>query len=313
MVLSLLLVSCAPGVTEDKEVTPAVEEEGEVTPAAEEERAPAVEEKGAPTVEKTEFIEPDPSVSSGSPSVVYVYHKGFTLGGDVHVTVTNRGGPGIVEIIYEITPWPSYKADKQTKSRFVYLDAGEQRKVSTFIPLPTGAKEISVDVTAYSPDQAAVDSLIQDLYHGDLEVRKNATITLGNFHIKRAVEPLTGILEDDESNAVRSEAARSLGKIGDETAIEQLISALEDSEESVRKAAVEALGNIGDKRAVEPLIRILKDDDIPANNSTRTEAARALGKIGDERAIEPLEACLKDKSWFVRDAANSALQEIREK
>ena len=102
--------------------------------------------------EKTEFAEPVPHLSSGTPSVRYVYHQGFMIGADVDVIVTNRGGPGYIAIIYEIIPWPSHTSSKETKRISVYLDANEERKESTFIPLPTGAQSLSINVTA-SPVQ----------------------------------------------------------------------------------------------------------------------------------------------------------------
>ena len=78
-------------------------------------------------------------------------------------------------------------------------------------------------------------------------------------------------------------AARVLGEIGDERAVEPLIEALSYDEGGwhdyeVHVAAAEALGNIGDKRAVEPLIKVLSD----AGWKVREVAAEALKKLGHE-------------------------------
>lgn len=247
---------------------------------------------------------PDPHVRSGTPFIVYEYYKGALLGYWVYVKVTNRGGAGVIQIRWEATSWPRDKVKITT--RLVYFNASEEKKISNFIPLPTGEKEMDIDVTAYSPTQVTIDSLIQDLNHQDLEVRKNATIVLVNFRIKQAIEPLIKILEDDESDVMRKEAATALGKIGDERAIEPLIQALKDENSSIREAAAWALGAIGDAKAVEPLINALEDEV----RDVRIAAIGALGKIGDERAIEPLKEALRDKSWFVRNAAEEALEMI---
>jgi len=48
--------------------------------------------------------------------------------------------------------------------------------------------------------------------------------------------------------------------LGDVSAIEPLVKALQDEDEDVRKCAVIALEKIGDKRAVVPLVKALQDD-----------------------------------------------------
>ncbi len=62
---------------------------------------------------------------------------------------------------------------------------------------------------------------------------------------------LSGSLE------VRRAAAKALGKLKAQEAVEALIQALQsDPDTNVRRAAAEALGQIGDKQAVEPLISL---------------------------------------------------------
>jgi HEAT repeat protein len=99
-------------------------------------------------------------------------------------------------------------------------------------------------------------------------------------------DDLDKLIEDleDEDEEVREAAAKALGKIGGERAVEPLIKALEDGEWEVRLATAEALIAIDDTRAVEPLITVLEDED----GDVRSAAADALGQIGDTRAVEPL-------------------------
>lgn len=53
-------------------------------------------------------------------------------------------------------------------------------------------------------------------------------------------------------------------------------------------AAAEALGEVGDETAVEPLVRALQLPDV----HLRVLVAHALGRIGDKAAVEPLIAAL---------------------
>jgi HEAT repeat protein len=105
---------------------------------------------------------------------------------------------------------------------------------------------------------------------------------------------------------VRQGAAKALGEIGDERAVEPLMKALR-RDSYVRWSAVVALGKIG-KSAVEPLIGVLSDD----NWRVREYAVRALGEIGDERAVEPLIKALGDweDGGVPHDAAKEALKKL---
>jgi HEAT repeat protein len=99
-----------------------------------------------------------------------------------------------------------------------------------------------------------------------------------------------------------------------------LIEKLGDDDWNVYLSAAKALGEIGDERAVEPLIGVLSDDDSGAsrfaacsqNNHRRVRytTAEALGKIGDARAVEPLIGVLSDNEQEVRKCAAEALDKI---
>lgn len=112
--------------------------------------------------------------------------------------------------------------------------------------------------------------------------------------------------EDWVSN-VRSCAARALGEIGDQKAVESLIRAIEDDDAQVRLNAAFALGEIGDIRGIEYLINTLDDEE----DDIRINTAQALGKMGDSRVIEPL---LKEFTSATdhdfRKAAKEALENL---
>jgi hypothetical protein len=62
---------------------------------------------------------------------------------------------------------------------------------------------------------------------------------------------------DSEEPTTRAAAARSLGREGGD-AVEALVAALNDEEPVVRRAAARSLGEVGDERAVQPLLTALR-------------------------------------------------------
>lgn len=87
--------------------------------------------------------------------------------------------------------------------------------------------------------------------------------------------------------------------------IEGLIKALRSPWFSSK--AARALGEIGDESAIDPLISALDC----RSAETREAVADALGKIGDERAVEKLNAALADRYVNVREHAKSSIEKIR--
>lgn len=164
---------------------------------------------------------------------------------------------------------------------------------------------------------AAIPALLKALQHADWLVRLHAVESLGKAKSKPAVEPLLSVLFNDRDLAVREDAVRALGEIGDPRAVEHLFTAMR--EPGLRTLAVEALGRIGDSRAVPVLIGVLTatrppevtrtvagcGDQWSEELITQGAAVRALGAIGDDRAIPSLAAALK--STFTRAEAASAL------
>jgi len=101
-------------------------------------------------------------------------------------------------------------------------------------------------------------------------------------------------------------AAKALGDIGDQRAVDPLIQALQDEDSYIREAAAEALGDIGDTRAIDPLIEFLKDDD----SGVRTEAAISLVKLGRTEYFDLIIQALQDYDSLVRLRAASELGDI---
>ncbi len=159
-----------------------------------------------------------------------------------------------------------------------------------------------------------IKGLIQALKHKDFLIRKDAARSLAKIGDESAVVPLIDALkyeswEDDYTVllAVRESAADALGKIGDKRAVKPLIQSLyEDPDDEVRWIAATSLGKIGDNSAVEPLIKSLSDESW----GVRRNASSALGEIGDKKAFDPLIKALNDNDWHVRKYAAIALGKL---
>jgi HEAT repeat protein len=139
-----------------------------------------------------------------------------------------------------------------------------------------------------------------------LDVPKRFKVELlGLTKSNEVVNELLKALEDSDDD-VRWEAAFALGNIGSETAIAGLLKALEDSDYDVRRYAAEALGKIGSETAIPRLLKALEDSDY----DVRRYAAEALANICSETAIAGLLKALEDSDDDVRRYAAFALGNI---
>lgn len=185
-------------------------------------------------------------------------------------------------------------------------------------------------------DPLALDSLIAALGNGDFEVRMRVASSLGKMG-EVALEPLLATLSDTNKDwAVRGDAAKALGELGDERAVGLLLNAFEDENVYIRRMVAEALGKLGDISVLEPLIIALEDEDWLIREAVakalqrlgeaaiepltkrlmdkrwviRGESAKILGGLGDDRVLEPLLVALKDENSYVRSAAALGLGKL---
>ncbi len=107
----------------------------------------------------------------------------------------------------------------------------------------------------------AVDVLLYALKSESPEARRLAAATLGEIRDKRAVEPLTQVLQVDDEYAVRTAAATALGLLKDSRAVWTLVGTLKMRDETtperqaeldkLRQATTMALHKIGDPLAAK--------------------------------------------------------------
>jgi HEAT repeat protein len=162
--------------------------------------------------------------------------------------------------------------------------------------------------------------LLEALEHHEWLVRLHAVEALGKMRAAGAVDPLLRVMYNDRDTAVRTDAARALGEIGDPRAVDFLLMALSDMD--LRIVVVEALGKIGDRRAVPALVAVINGSSRPAESRTISgcgdrwdeemsvmiAAVRALAQIRDETTIPILIAALQ--STVTRAEAASALVKL---
>lgn len=188
--------------------------------------------------------------------------------------------------------------------------------------------------------------LIRQLADEDPHVRRDAARALGEAEAKEAVAALCALLvrpaeEVDESHpehTARAAAAVALGRIGDPSAtdtliqaiddpfnagtaastalgrlvpppVEKLVAATRDASPWRRARAVVALGECGDAGAFPAMVALLDDPEV----SVRRAAAAAFGKLRDPRAVAPLVSLLQrsDEATFVRSYAAVSLGSIK--
>jgi HEAT repeat protein len=122
---------------------------------------------------------------------------------------------------------------------------------------------------------------------------------------KEAEFGLINALFDKESSEIRENAARALGQIGVQNAVEPLLQALTtEPDQYARREMCWSLGELNDAKAVPVLIQALTDK----NNEVKRNAAEALGKIKKGNSIISLLNATKDKNVDVQGKAIWALK-----
>ncbi|MCK5526973.1 MAG: HEAT repeat domain-containing protein [Candidatus Latescibacteria bacterium] len=146
------------------------------------------------------------------------------------------------------------------------------------------------------------DDLLDALKDKKRAVRREAARALGDIGDTKAVEFLATVLKEDEDGFVRLWAATSLSKMNDGRGISYLFEALGSNDTISRIKAIGALAEVGD--AVEgELIEALRNE----NPLIRGGAAQILGAGGMKKAAPALIAALTDREPEVRWNAAIAL------
>lgn len=126
---------------------------------------------------------------------------------------------------------------------------------------------------------------------------------LGKIGDDRALDTLHEYIEGESDPGLQKVTLKAIGEIGSSDSTQQVADRLVADNEAVRSNAARALGLIGDTRAISPLADVLADDK---SNPVRASAAWALNQIGTERALDAAREHADDRSFLVQSEAEKA-------
>ncbi len=139
-------------------------------------------------------------------------------------------------------------------------------------------------------DKPKMMHLYQLLYDGNVMERIRACHELENFFSEDVITALVRVIETDKFWGVQLEAAKALGKIGTERALEELLSMVHHKDHRVRRGIAQGLRGFArlaekdSERAIDALIQLLENDQ---TYYARAYAAESLGFFkGSEKAFE---------------------------
>jgi HEAT repeat protein len=170
----------------------------------------------------------------------------------------------------------------------------DPRAAQPLLDLSSSRYDFSTALVRIGP--CVVDQVIAALGHPRSPVRRTAARVLGALKAEAAVDALIAVSRDHDE-AVRCEVIRApkdLACEGCSRLLQPLMAALSDREGDVRDAAVEALGRLKDPRAVSALEFALRDPlpvgrfDDYYSTRVRGRILEALGLVGGEYAVQAL-------------------------
>jgi aminopeptidase N len=137
--------------------------------------------------------------------------------------------------------------------------------------------------------------LVHQLKHAkEAMSRIEAAKTLATKGTPTAIEALKETVLRDPFWGVQAQAAKALGTVPGELALQALVACTKVKHPKARRAVAAALGNYKDERAAEALLPLSKKDD---SYFVEAEAATSLGKTKSPKAFAALEAALAKDSF----------------
>ncbi len=164
-------------------------------------------------------------------------------------------------------------------------------------------ERVCLDFLTQMGNEAALDTLTQRAARRDIP----AIEAIGAIGSEDGVDAILDYTESDSNPALQKAAIHSLGQIGSAETTQAVADQLAAENSEVRSQAARSLGLIGDTRAIDPLTDLLADDD---DDSVRTSAAWALRQIGTEDALEAAADHADDRSFIVQEEAQKAADSL---
>ena len=169
-------------------------------------------------------------------------------------------------------------------------------------------RDAAMQGLAFIEEPAALEALLESTRHPSAKTRAAAVRALGQT--ARSVEVtrvLLAALEDADA-WVRYYACQSLGKLGEQTAVDAIIARMEDPAGQVSVAAVEALSHLSTPRSLEALRRAVQS----SNSDMQRAALLGLGLTQDVTLLPTLVQALQSEDAATRLVAVSAISGFEE-
>ena len=184
----------------------------------------------------------------------------------------------------------------------------------TVLPLIRGLDDESQYVRRNAADALgktgalkAVKPLIKALTDNDRYVRETAAEALGHLGDIAIPGIIKGLSDPDWRIRVGSLVALRVTS-GTIPSLEMVLEKIYDESQYVRREAVKTIGRIGDRSIVPYIIQATKDDD----PGVRIRAVKALGKLGSENEIIPvINRCMHDEDNLVRIRAKEEYNRLK--
>lgn len=138
-------------------------------------------------------------------------------------------------------------------------------------------------------------------------VRRRAIEAVAPFNTPEVQEIIQETYESDEIE-MKCAAVYAMGKSCDTQWLSVIVSELRNPDAAMRYEASNACGELGEEPAVPHLIPLFDDDDYQAQQS----AISAVGAIGGSLARKALLRCLKSSDDLAVEAAQEALDNLRD-
>ncbi len=248
---------------------------------------------------------------AGHPEFKVIYHWNDE-NKTAALTVTQTQSPADDTPIFQIPV--DVKFTTQKGSEIYRLEISEKEHTFYF-PLTAKPKTVEFD-----PDEWILktlnfekprDLLMNQLSSENLVERIRGVQGLGKLGTKEDVEAIERVLMEDSFWGVQAEAAKVLGSIRSDEALEALLRGVSVKHPKARRAVVRALGEFKKEKAALALIPVLQHDE---SYFVEGVAATSLGKTRSEKAFEHLKAALSKESWYeiTRDGVFQGFSELKD-
>lgn len=170
----------------------------------------------------------------------------------------------------------------------------------------SSARFSAVRIIGKQKKHGSAPILMKMLEDPNPDVRNAAINALGDYREAGVSERLIAILTNqDIAPQLRATAALSLGKLGEEKALQPLFESVNDNNEIVRVGTAKALGSYRKQEVIDTLGALATQD--PSEN-VRCNALLSLGAIRDLKVVEYIKKAEMDPvSMKVRNTATAIL------